>query len=222
MKKSRFIYLGLIVFLISCNKEGSTSSQSYTIPLPQVLKDYGYFLPGTYWVYQDSASHATDSVYVIAASCGNNNVSQSQNLGYTGSFGYLNEKWGGTHESEINNLSVDMNDARSGGPALLWMDKTVGSTLIGKNLLMTDSWTPGYTVYPATESAGCLEFINLYDSLKVLNTSYKKVIQVYDRKNILHQNNRTNIYISKNQGIIRKVLLDSNKVWNLIRSHIVQ
>jgi len=222
MKKTGFIIVVLSAVFFSCNKSGTTSSQSYTSPVPQVMLDYGFFLPGTYWVYQDSATHATDSVYVTYALSANKSVTQQQNLGYTGIFGYYTERWMGTREAETDNLNVDMSQQPGATTSVLWMDKSIGGNFYGKNILMASVFTPGYTLYPNSEPNGSMEFISGFDSLKVGSVYYKKVIQVYDKRNSLQKNNRTNFFISKNMGIVRKELLDSNRVWNLVRSHIVQ
>jgi hypothetical protein len=221
--KKIFAALLLIVIVISaCNKDSQNQNvQNYTIPVSPSLKDFGYFLPGTYWIYQDSVTHSLDSEYVVSASQGNTAVLQSQNMGYTGTFGWYKEQWMGTHEGQVNNLSVDMTQVMH-SPGIVWIDKHIGTSFKGQNVYMSDNWAPGYTIFPNSEPNGYLEFIGVYDSVKVLSTSYKTVIQYYDRQNSLYQYNRTNIYISKNKGIIRKELLDSNRVWNLVRSHIVQ
>ncbi len=45
------------------------------------MYDYGYFLPGTYWVYEDSVSGAIDSVWVYDAYKEIDTVSSSSSNG---------------------------------------------------------------------------------------------------------------------------------------------
>ncbi len=212
----------LTLLVSSCNRNSENqNTQNYFIPVSLTVKAYGFFQPGTYWIYQDSASHALDSEYVVSASQGSTSISQNQNMGYTGTFGWLKEQWMGSRQGQVNNLYVDMTQSMN-GPCVLWMDEHIAGVYKGQNILMSDNWVPGYVIYPSTEPNGYLEFMRSLDTVKVLSKAYPAVIQYYERQNSVFQYNRTNIYLAKNVGIIRKELLDSVKVWNLIRSHIVQ
>jgi hypothetical protein len=211
----------LTLLLFSCRKE-KPKPPNYTIPLSQTLKDFAYFRPGTYWIYEDSASHKLDSVYVLSASYGTNEVTEQQNLGYTGSFGYYKEQFAGSLQPSSENEWVDMSTSMHAPGAVLFHDKTIAGKYAGQNFLMTDVFTDGYTTYSNTEPNGSLTFVQGFDTLRVLGSIFHKVALMYDRKNILEGNNRTNVYVAKNMGVIRKELLDSNKVWNLKRYNIVQ
>ncbi|RTQ45875.1 hypothetical protein EJV47_23890 [Hymenobacter gummosus] len=57
-------YLALLPLLaVQCRKE----EEAAVTPLPAGLQAYAYFLPGTYWIYRDSASGQLDSVWVTSA-----------------------------------------------------------------------------------------------------------------------------------------------------------
>jgi hypothetical protein len=221
MTKVVALYVFVVLILFSCRQE-KPKPPSYTIVLSQTLKDYAYFRPGTYWIYEDSASHALDSVYVLNASYGTNVVTEQQNLGYTGSFGFYKEQFAGSLQSSIENEWVDMSTSMHAPGAVLFHDKAIGGKYTGQNFLMTDVFTDGYTTYSNTEPNGSLTFVQGFDTLRVLNNTFHKVALMYDKKNLLEGNNRTNTYIAKNMGVVRRELLDSNKVWNLKRYNIVQ
>ena len=210
------------VLLFAACKKDPPPPPSYTITLSPVLRDYGYFRPGTYWIYEDSASHVLDSVYVTSASIGNTVITKQQNLGYTGTFGYFKEQYQSTYRPETGNIYVDMQTSKQSPGAALWHDKTVGGVYVGQNILMTDIFNYGYTVVAPHEPNGALTFMGGIDTLKVLGKSYFRVVEEYNKQNILENNNRTNVYLARYIGVIRKELLDSNKVWNLKRYNIVQ
>ncbi|GAA4392559.1 hypothetical protein GCM10023186_43220 [Hymenobacter koreensis] len=46
---------------------GRENPEPALVPLPAGLKAYAHFLPGTHWVYRDSASGRLDSVWVVSA-----------------------------------------------------------------------------------------------------------------------------------------------------------
>ncbi|HEV7232513.1 MAG TPA: hypothetical protein VGO45_14345 [Bacteroidia bacterium] len=213
------VVLGLVLF--SCKHDAPTPP-SYTIALSPTLRDYGYFLPGTYWVYEDSASHSLDSVYVLSASTGTNSVTKQQNLGYVGTFGWFKMQLFGTRQAETDNEWVDMTYSMNFPAAVLWRNKTVNGNFIGENFLMTDDFNTQFSTAAPREPNGSIGIVNAFDTLRVLNTVFKTVVEMYDKKNSCEGNNRSNVYISKHTGVIRKELLDSNKVWNLKRYHIVQ
>jgi hypothetical protein len=219
--KNVLIAIVLALVLFACKHE-PPAPPTYTIALSPTLKDYGYFLPGTYWVYEDSASHTLDSVYVLAASTGTTSISKEQNLGYVGTFGWYKMQMYGSHQAETDNEWVDMKYSINFPAAVLWRNKIVSGNFIGENFVMTDDFNPQFSTTAPHEPNGSIALVNMFDTLRVLNTTLKTVVEMYDRKNICEGNNRSNVYISKNMGIVRKELLDSNKVWNLKRYHIVQ
>jgi len=51
---------------------------------------------------------------------------------------------------------------------------------------------------------------------------FNDIEQWYDSYNGTEYHIATNFFISKHVGIVKKMLLDSNKTWNLIRYNIVQ
>ena len=60
--------IGAWLGLAGCQKASPLPKHIVKPPpdsLPQVIKDIGYFKPGSYWIYQDSASGKLDSVWVV-------------------------------------------------------------------------------------------------------------------------------------------------------------
>ena len=58
------LFLLLALLATACHKP--EPDEPTAVPLPAELKSYTLFQPGTYWVYQDSASLQLDSVWVVS------------------------------------------------------------------------------------------------------------------------------------------------------------
>jgi hypothetical protein len=81
MKKTGLISLLCLFVFVCCKKSPQVSPVSPVVrntpskhvshyPVGAEIKAYGSFKPGTYWIYQDSTSHALDSVYVTRLDSG--------------------------------------------------------------------------------------------------------------------------------------------------------
>ena len=65
LKSLRPFLLALPLLLAGgCHKPEPDEPEA--VPLPAELKSYTLFEPGTYWIYQDSASQRLDSVWVVS------------------------------------------------------------------------------------------------------------------------------------------------------------
>ena len=64
MKYIFFTCTCIFIFLSACKK--SNNNQTPVIPIEPGLQATFRYLPGTYWVYQDSVSGETDSAYVVS------------------------------------------------------------------------------------------------------------------------------------------------------------
>ncbi|MBL7891407.1 MAG: hypothetical protein JNL63_02155 [Bacteroidia bacterium] len=61
-----------------------------------------------------------------------------------------------------------------------------------------------------------------FDSIIIQSGGYKSVVRFDDTYQYAERKNRTQVYIAKNIGIVKKVLLDSNHTWLLEKYNIVQ
>jgi hypothetical protein len=226
MRTATFLLMIITIGLYSC-VEQQASQPNYFVPIPQNLLDYGYFKTGTYWIYEDSVSHAIDSLYVVYDENTYGTISPQDRLNYTGKFGFCESYTNGSDPREMSScFSIDMNFGfdRKGipyKPHTGTIQRRVGP---GTTLLMQDGASPGYSIpnWAFESTASFITFSGVYDSIKVLNTYYKNVLLYYDSKNQSEMSNRTKTFLGKNIGIVRKELLDSNQVWNLKRFHVIQ
>jgi hypothetical protein len=107
----RLVYILLIsLFFISCRKEKEPiPNENQNFSIPDDIKDYCFFKPGTFWVYQDSLTGMIDSMYVTDSYVGKDTVSSQDNVGYTGIFDFFN---------------VYVYSTALGGEYLYWTDAT--------------------------------------------------------------------------------------------------
>ncbi len=202
----------------SCTKHSPPVYPDNRISVPQVLSDYGYFKVGSFWVYQDSASLALDSVYITSAKEGTFTTAPSNSQPYHGYFGYFNTYTQSVYEGRQFHYSVNTENTFNGHSDLV-EDEYINPSSNAETYLMTDYFVVGK---PDPDGGYPVAYENLYDSLKVLNYYFKNAMLFHDGKNQTQNNSATNYYLAKNIGIIRKEILTPYTIWNLVRYHIVQ
>jgi hypothetical protein len=211
-------YFMLSILGSSCKDKDDPSPG--TLYLSQDLKDYAYFKVGTWWVYEEETSHDFDSVYLYSS------------LDTIITFDGSSTTPDGTYES------IDMN-AHSFYDEYnynMWAN-TTWPTIGGKRALNTDKFKPGDYVGETVAffdhaklndfmgtyiNNGKVTLVELQDSMIISNNIFHGVRKFYDNSNSNEHYSPTNYYYSKNIGLIRKEVLSTNKVWNLVRYHIVQ
>jgi hypothetical protein len=221
MKNSKyFIVISTLVvlFVFSCKRDSPPVYPDYRISVPQVLLDYGYFKTGTYWVYQDTASLSLDSVYVTSFDQGTHYTTPSNNSPYSGYYGYYDVYSQDPFEGRQYHNWVNT-EFTFGELSTLYEDKIINYDSLKETWLMTDHFVNGQ---PDPNGGYPVDYENQYDSLKIQNVYFKNVLFFQDGKNATQNNSITNTYLAKNVGVIRKEILLTHKVWNLVRYHIVQ
>ena len=63
-------------------------------------------------------------------------------------------------------------------------------------------------------------FENIYENYSIAGNSFEKTIQIHEWCSVKEGNQPINNFYSKGVGLIKKELLDSNQVWNLVSYHI--
>lgn len=59
-----------------------------------------------------------------------------------------------------------------------------------------------------------------YDSFTLGDLTFNRTVKIHEDHTFIENNNPTYHYFAKGVGLIRKELLDSNEVWNLVNYHI--
>ncbi len=243
MKKLACILI-VIISLTGCQKckkkqplvnpEVQPLSNSY-----QVFKDMFYFKAGSYWIYQDSLHPSMlDSVWVYYAGINYDTIKVTENCVNAGIYEIFGTYTKSSLRPSVLTLDVEnfvchdwvQYSCAADGKLLLYdNDPPHGSTF------MTSWFIPGVVFYSQIPSGtswfgGSSKFINKYTSITAGINSFSDVCEVNhegykssDGTTIHYQwRYNTNYYIANKIGIVKKVELDSNRVWNLVRYNVLQ
>ena len=205
-----------------CKKDPKPETEYHFAEQPD-LYAYGYFKPGTYWVYQDSISGILDSVYVTYANKGTytNGDAEVANGYYRGTFSwfkcdmlssydhYKYENWM-DQSWEVNNNIPRVFRERY---IMAGSGNNYGQTYITANIEV------GKQLYIYLDS---VIYQNYYNIFLVKSQSFSATQKWSNFGSDCDDNQNTNYYIAKNIGIVRREQLDSNRTWNLIRYNIIQ
>jgi hypothetical protein len=205
---------------LGCKKDEPTSCQeteNENCEDIQNLKNFFYFKVGSYWVYEEETSGDLDTVYVTEAAENTSNYNFDIRM-YSSYQDFYYHFWPeysavpGTSESGV-----------------------VCETCV---YVKRSKYRPGVVVY----QADCFFFIpeigywspnqnSLIPINKVIteqidstfllgNLQFERTIIMPEINTVMEGYQPTNHYFSENVGLVRKELLDSNQVWNLIDYYI--
>lgn len=213
------LLLGALFGNCKCKKDPDpTPEPKPTVPLED-LTAYSYFKTGTYWIYKDSATGIEDSVYVYF----DTSYSYYQNNGIQAAGNYMYHDCKIHSNSDTYNYYYKIsggNYSISTGENGVERIRTKPGNYIGETYLMSNRFIEGDQIGLFT-GTGTTYFKMEYSSFLLEGNIYNKVVKFYDDKNASEYESPTNFYIAKNIGIIRKEILDSMKIWNLIRYNII-
>lgn len=216
--KTAVYVIGFFTLLSMAGCRKGDDEDKGPLDLPKAILDYTYFQPGTYWVYIDSVSGRVDSVYVYKTLTGYDTLqlfdypsrayqwietrATSAMDGYDYIF-YSSTSYSVKDESKVPVYVVKQKIGHYAGKGLLFVSPAE----------IDDYYYNGN---------GMVIVNNLYDSLLVNSYQYKNLIEIFYDKSPTDISNNITKYISQHFGIIRKEYADSNQVWNLARSNIIQ
>ena len=223
MKKTLFISTIIILGFTQCRKDPKLP---YCEEFPEncveimTVKDHFYFDVGTYWVYEEENSGKLDSQW----------VSQAFTRSNVCWFEYRIRSSIMSHYFNISTVllahAIDSGLVRKDKKSILISrSKTKAGGFIGNSYIARFYYHVGDSVN--NFGGGGYGSNTYYSQLKV-NLIYKNykgfnnVIQMSDKFNIAEHSQPTIHFYADGVGLIRKELIDSNQVWNLIRYNIVK
>ena len=218
----------ILTSVVSCHdKPGIPTGNSYCnqnpSPCKSVLlaKDYFCFKMGSYWVYEEETSHERDSIYVIEYYSDENGYnfftytkSSLTNYEYRFWPTYTGNISGCTQSGTVTKRCLFVN--RSKGK---FQDDLGESQVFFVNYKVGDHETTGGSWdCPNNE----IQINSILDSFIVQGTTFYDIVSVKQDCEHAEGKQPTKFYYSKNVGIIRKELIDSNQVWNLVNYSVIQ
>jgi hypothetical protein len=181
------------------------------------LKDHFYFKVGTYWVYEEETTGQLDSQWV------------SQSMLSTDACDFDYDINSSLHDYDINIWSDLLTSAKGCGlvpientTAYIKRNKSKAGDYAGQSVLAIFPYEVGDSI--ANQGGGAGNYNSILKTNSILHSyeEYNNVVEVSDKYNIIENDQSTRSFYAKNIGLIKKELIDSNQVWNLIRYHINQ
>jgi hypothetical protein len=219
----------LILLSTACKKKPEPVDYSACLAsgecvYPTEAKKYFAFKVGTWWVYEEETTHERDSNYVTWSTNDLNGVYFKTLIQHT------------LDEYEVRyfpKTAAEANGCSNSEPiskTCMFVKRSKGK--YQDNLGETDALFFRFTLnaYKYTGASGNNGQCNnnkitiqaLFQSHSILTNQFQNVVKINDDCCGHEFNQVTNFYYAKNVGLIRKELLDSNQVWNLVDYHIEQ
>jgi len=182
------------------------------------VKNWLYFQPGTYWIYEEATSGAIDSVYVTGNTYDDGNPQsaffrcETYSSYYNYYFNYLSD----------NGNTCDNTFWGEKRCIIVRRDKTKPGDFVGETLAFFFRPKTGDYGYTWNNSGSITSVEANLDSLGIGNLMFYNVPVMKETINITEESQPTKFYFSEHIGIIKKELIDSNQIWNLIRYNIIQ
>lgn len=221
LMKNKLLYYSLAFFIFSvcscsCDKNGDGDPNNGNWTIPQEVKDYTLFKPGTYWIYEDSATGVLDSVYVYDLQTG---IDSTTN----GNFEYFYEYCMHSIDGHSDDFWVHTQWSKQYQNTTVWKEKFKPGDYIGQTYLMIYPFDLNRRYGCYTDDIGAIITVRgVYDQLTILGTDFGNAVCFHDTKNITEGHVESSYFIAKNFGLVRSEIPDSSKIWNLIRYNIVQ
>jgi hypothetical protein len=229
-----FILIFLIfTFFQSCEKKCKTPTQGP--PIEQEMRDWIVFQPGSYWIYFDTITKSTDSVYVVEAK----EFSEETYLKHEKCPHTIGHAVNIVLESSIGSRYLIDGGYGFGTGVQNDTTNTRGSSYIwNKNHSGGDGGFSKYMFFPVVQGtigrwASSWTFIKhdtIFPTFEVMGKQYENVLRVHDNANGAY-NAETKFYHVKHIGVIRKEIYEIDKdnpnpkllqVWELIDYKVIQ
>ena len=187
----------------------------------RMVKDWFYFDYGSWWVYEEENSGMRDSVYVI------------QTYSDTGSFmfetqvhstydGYNYPYWANSATSDADDNIVRKAERSTS----VKRAKTKPGDFVGESRCFVFYPIEGYSKYNLNSGSDFTENRLYIDSTffqkNVADFSFDSVVKVKEDHTFIEEEQPTAHYYASGIGLIRKELIDSNQVWNLVNYSVSQ
>lgn len=197
-----FFIIGLLLIMTSPSCKNNCGGTYY---VPQECKDFGYFLKGSYWVYQNDSTLQIDSFVTYLDTMGMFSF-PDQNEGCTDGPAYYNNQQF-TNSIAVSNISGDT------------LEYSCGTG--GVDYYENQNFEGVYLIPDARQSNNPYKW-EIFESY---NLNGKFFFNVYESKLFLNATNAS-IYFVQNVGVIKtEISIDTStyvESWSLLRYHIVQ
>lgn len=184
-----------------------------------VAKDFFAFKLGSWWVYEEETSHERDSLYVTESY--NNSTGYDFLVKIKSSLtDYEYRYWpffaGG------NNACSETSPVE-GKCIYIKRSKGKPGEYVGEDNCFFVNFKIGYWTYAYNNiyfENNRIIVDNIVEKYTLNYLSFNQTVKIHELSTVVEGVQPTNHYFARNVGLIRKELLDSNEVWNLVNYHI--
>ena len=180
-------------------------------------KSYFAFNVGSWWVYEEETTHERDSIYVTEfaddpSSPNFDCYMYSEYQGFTFNF----------YPQYISSKKCSYDGLTTNKCVYIHRSKYAPQNYIGDNICFYIQYRLGDQIpianidYPTNK----LTVSDILTTYSINSLSFGKTIKISENHTYIEHNNPTNHYYAKGVGLVRKELLDSNQIWNLVSFHI--
>lgn len=181
-------------------------------------KDYFAFKVGSWWVYEEETSLERDSVYVTESTIDPSGYNFDVRM-----FSIYNDFYYHYWPTYMGNIS-ECSETSPVSKKCLYVNRSKYQfgNVIGDNYCFIVSYKVGVF---ESEFNVCLPenkivVEDIKDEFSIGQLNFEKTIKIHELSTFIENCQPTNHYFSKGVGLVRKELIDSNQVWNLVNYHI--
>lgn len=186
------------------------------------IKHYFLFDLGSWWVYEEETSHARDSIYVTE-SLNDTNSSDFECRLFSP---YQNYYYHYFPLMTVSNPTTGCTDDAITTKKCIYIknSKYRPGVFVAEEICFFSQYYLGANTsainvqYPNS----LVTFTGLFDNYSLSNLTFGKTLKVHTDQSQLENNSPINEYYVKGVGLIRKEIIDSNQVWNLVDYHVTQ
>ena len=182
-------------------------------------KRYFAFNMGSWWVYEEETSSARDSVYVTESHNDHEDFKFDVRMHSTYQ-GYNYHYW----PDYVNTSSCSLNNESSNKCMFINRSKGKPGDYIGESRCFFVSFIKGSFETTGSDLTYCpnnrIIVDDVLNTFEIGNFSFDKTVKIHELCSYIEGKQSTNHYYSKDIGLVRKELLDSNQIWNLVNYYI--
>jgi hypothetical protein len=185
----------------------------------QNVKHFFYFKVGSWWVYEEENSGLRDSVYVTSAAENPSNYDFDVEV-YSTYQDYYYRFW--PQYGAAVGSTCSPTGQSCGWCAKVFRSKYKPGDFVGQATCFIFQPVEGASdVNPNNSYANNRVYVDeALDSIEMNSYMFQRTVKMYENQTYMEGDQPTNHYFSENVGLIKKELLDSNQVWNLVDYHI--
>ena len=214
-----------MVLILGCKKDKVPCTTCPTGPGAgcediQNVKHFFYFKVGSWWVYEEENSGLRDSVYVTSAAENPSNYDFDVEV-YSTYQDYYYHFW--PQYGPTLGSTCSQSGESCGWCVKVFRSKYKPGDFVSQATCFMFQPIIGNKDYNYHTSIENYVYVNdVVDSMIIGTLNFERTITMFEDRTIMEGDQPTNHLFSENIGLVRKELLDSNEVWNLVDYHIEQ